>query len=108
MFNTHPHFTCLTTRDIAPGSIKTALLTAKTHGEDNIKEFTETRLLKSEVVFNVRLVEYKRDPKQKGKTINADKVVFVAGSHFCGFPSRCPSNVNKYTCTSCDRLFIID
>ena len=62
----------------------------------------------SEVVFNVRLVEYKRDPKQKGKTINADKVVFVAGSHFCGFPSRCPSNVNTYTCTNRDRLFIID
>ena len=34
VFNTHcPDLTCLATRDIAPESIKTALLTAQTHGD---------------------------------------------------------------------------
>ena len=37
VFNTHcPDLTCLATRDIAPESIKTALLTAQTHGEDKL------------------------------------------------------------------------
>ena len=90
MFNTHfPELTCLVTRDIAPESIKTALLTAQTHGEDKIKEFMETRLCKREVGFyaklkqsqsvslqNVYIVENKVDLKQKGKTIKADKVLF--------------------------------
>ena len=77
------------TQDIAPESIKTALLTAQTHGEDKTKEFMETRLCKREVGFHVKLkqsqsvslknkyiVENKVDPKQKGKTIKADKVLF--------------------------------
>ena len=56
MFNTHcPDLTCLATRDIAPESIKTALLTAQTHGEDKTKEFMETRLCKREVGFHVKL-----------------------------------------------------
>ena len=50
MLNTHcPDLTCLATRDVAPESTKTALLTAQIHGEDKIKEFMETRLCKREV-----------------------------------------------------------
>ena len=38
VFNTHcPGLTCLATWDIAPESIKIALLTTQTHGEDKIK-----------------------------------------------------------------------
>ena len=56
VFNTHcPHLTCLVTWDIAPESIKTALLTAQTHGEDKIEEFMETRLCKRQVKFHVKL-----------------------------------------------------
>ena len=41
VFNTHcADLTCLATRDIAPESIKTAFLTAQTHGEDKIKYVT--------------------------------------------------------------------
>ena len=90
MFSTHcPDFTCLATRDIAPESIKTALFTTQTHAEDKIKEFMDTRLCKREVGFNVKLkqsqrfslksvyiVENKINPKQKGKTIKADNVLF--------------------------------
>ena len=47
MFNTHfPDLTCLATRDVAPESIETALLTAQTHGEDKIKECVENRFVK--------------------------------------------------------------
>ena len=90
VFNTHcPDLICLANRYIAPESIKTAMLIAQTHGEDKIKEFMETRLCKREVGFHVKLkqsqsvslknvyiVEKKTDPKQKGKTIKADKVLF--------------------------------
>ena len=89
--HTHcPDLTCLATRDMAPESIKTALFTAQTHEEDKIKEFMDNRLCKREVGFNVKLkqsqsvslknvyiVKNKIDPKQKGKTIKADKVLFL-------------------------------
>ena len=90
VFNTHcPDLICLANRYIAPESIKTAMLIAQTHGEDKTKEFMETRPCKREVGFHVKLkqsqsvslknvyiVEKKTDPKQKGKTIKADKVLF--------------------------------
>ena len=89
VFNTHcTDLTCLATGDIAPKSFKTALLTAQTHEQDKIK-FMETQLCKWEVGIHVKLkqsqsvslknvyiVENKTDPKQKGKTTKADKVLF--------------------------------
>ena len=47
--------TCLATRDIATENIKTALLTAQTHGEDKITEFVRTRLCTREVGFHTKL-----------------------------------------------------
>ena len=56
MFNAHcPDLTCFAIRNIAPEKIKTALLTAQTHGEDTIKEFMETRLCKREVGLHEKL-----------------------------------------------------
>ena len=43
--------TCLLTRDVAPGNIKSALLTAEAHGTENIREFVDTRLCRKKVGF---------------------------------------------------------
>ena len=67
--------TRLMTSDASPENIKSALLTAETHGIEKIREFVDTRLCRQKGGFHDTLKQ-SQSPSKKSQTIKADINLF--------------------------------